>query len=163
MQINRRVAAMMGLFALGFAFDSATAQTATQTVHFSVVAMSRVAVSGNAGPLTVNTANAGSAPTSASVGGSSYAITTNESNQKISAAIDTPMPSGVTLAVSLGAPAGAASAGSKMLNTSSADLVTEISSVSAAALPIIYTLSASATAAVAPGTRTVTFTVAAGQ
>lgn len=163
MQIDRRVVVLMAVLGLGFAFESATAQTATQTVTFSVVAISRVAVNGGAGPITVNTANAGSAPTSASMGGSSYAITTNESNQKISAALDAPMPSGVTLAVSLGAPVGAASAGSKMLNTSSADVVSGISTVSAAALPIIYTLSASATAAVSSGTRTVTFTVAAGQ
>lgn len=163
MQINRRVVALTGVLVLGFAFESATAQTATQTVTFSVVPMSRVAVSGNAGPITVSTANAGSAPTSATMGGSSYAITTNESNQKISAALDTPMPSGVSLAVSLSAPAGAASAGVKTLTTASADVVTGISTVSAAALPITYTLSATATAPVAPGTRTVTFTIAAGQ
>jgi hypothetical protein len=97
------------------------------------------------------------------MGGSSYGITTNEKNQKITAAIDTPMPSGMTLAVALGAPAGGTSAGSRTLGTASADVVTGISMVSASALPIVYTLSASSTAPVAPGSRTVTFTIAAGQ
>ena len=42
-------------------------------------------------------ANAGwRAPTSASVAGSSYGITTNEANQKIAASINSPLPSGVT-------------------------------------------------------------------
>ena len=86
---------------------SLQAQTATQTVTFRVIPISRVSVSGAAAPVTVNSAVAGSAPTSAAVGGSSYAITTNETNQKISAALDQALPSGVSLAVTLAAPAGA--------------------------------------------------------
>ena len=163
MQINRRVVALTGVLVLGAAFQNARAQTATQTVRFEVIPMSRVAVSGSAGPLVVTSATPGAAPTSASMGGSSYGITTNETNQKITAALDSPMPTGMTLAIALAAPAGAASRGSMMLGTSSADVVTGISTVSASALPITYTLSASSTAPVAPGSRTVTFTVAAGQ
>lgn len=163
MRINRRVLALTGVLALGAAFQSVSAQTATQTVHFQVIPMSRVTVSGSAGPLVVTTAAAGSAPTSASMGGSSYGITTNETNQKITAALDSPMPSGMTLAVALAAPSGAASRGSMTLGTASADVVTGISTVSANALPITYTVSASSTAPVAPGSRTVTFTIAAGQ
>ena len=163
MRITRRMAALAGILALGSRIESLLAQTATQTVTFSVVPVSRVAVSGSAGPIVVSTASAGSAPTSASMGGTSYAITTNETNQKISAALDQPMPSGVSLAVALSAPSGASSTGSMTLSTASADVVTGISSVSASALPIVYTLSATATAAVAPGTRTVTFTISAGQ
>jgi hypothetical protein len=139
------------------------AQTATQTVTFSVVPISRVAVSGASAPLVVSTALAGGAPTSATVGGTSYAITTNESNQKIVAAIDQPMPVGVTLAVALAPPTGAASTGPTALGTLASDVVTGISAVSASALPITYTLSASASAPVAPGNRMVTFTITAGQ
>jgi hypothetical protein len=162
MRINRRVVGLAGVLAFSAAF-SAGAQTATQTVRFQVVPMSRIAVSGTAGPLVVTSAAPGSAPTSASMGGTSYGITTNETNQKITAALDSPMPTGMTLAVALGAPAGAASAGSMTLGTSSADVVTGISTVSASALPITYTLSATSVAPVAPGSRTVTFTIAAGQ
>ena len=163
MRFSRQIVAFAGIMALGSGFETLQAQTATQTVTFSVVPINRVAVSGSAGPIVVSTATAGSAPTSASMGGSSYAITTNETNQKISAALDQPMPAGVSLAVALGAPSGASSTGSMLLSTASADVVTGISSVSASALPIVYTLSATATAPVAPGTRTVTFTVSAGQ
>jgi hypothetical protein len=163
MRINLPVIALTGVFALGAAFQSASAQTATQTVRFQVIPMSRIAVSGTTGPLVVTTATAGSAPTSASMGGSSYGITTNETNQKITAAIDTPMPAGMTLAVALAAPSGASSRGVMTLGTSSSDVVTGISTVSASALPITYTLNASSTAPIAPSSRTVTFTIAAGQ
>jgi hypothetical protein len=159
----RLVIAPAQVLALGLAFNGLQAQTATQAVGFRVVPISRAIVSGPAGPLVVSTAIAGSAPTSASMGGTSYAITTNESNQKISAALDAPMPSGVSLAVALAPPAGAASIGSIPLGTTSSDLVTGISAVNAVALPIVYTLSATATAPIAPGTRTVTFTIMAGQ
>ncbi|MEP6732488.1 MAG: hypothetical protein ABJE10_17715 [bacterium] len=162
MQNTLKIVALTVL-ALGLGVEGAGAQTATQTVTFSVVPISRVAFSGTAGPITVTTANPGSAPTSASMGGTSYAITTNETNQRISASLNSPMPAGVTLAVSLAAPAGASSMGSMTLGTASADVVTGISLVNASALPIVYTLSASANAPVAPGTRTVTYTISAGQ
>ena len=162
MRINRRVIALTGVLTIGAAFG-AVAQTATQVVHFQVIPISHVAVSGSAGPIVVMSAVPGSAPTSASMGGSSYGITTNETNQKITAALDAPMPAGMTLAVALAAPAGAASAGTRTLGTAAADVVTGISTVSASALPIVYTVSASASAPVAPGSRIVTFTIAAGQ
>lgn len=162
MRFYRLDAAFAGVLALGLVSESPLAQTATQTVTFSVVSMSRAAVSGTASPIIVRMATASGAPTSASVGGTSYAITTNESNQKIAASLDEPMPSGVSLAVSLAAPAGAASAGSKNLGIASADVVTGISGVSAMALPIVYTLSATAGAPVAPRKRVVTFTITAG-
>lgn len=162
MRTHRMVVALGSVFSIGIGAVRAQAQTATQTVTFSVVPMSRAAVSAFAGPIVVSTASAG-APTSASMGGSSYAIATNETNQKISAALDAPMPSGVSLAVSLAAPAGAASTGSMTLGTAAADVVTGISAVSATSLPIVYKLSASSTAVVAAGTRTVTFTIVAGQ
>ena len=162
MRHDRRIVALAGALMLGVA-GGAESQTATQTVFFRVIPISRIAVSGTAGPLVVGVAAPGSQPTTASMGGTSYGITTNETNQKITAAIDAPMPVGMTLAVALCAPAGASSAGSTTLGTASTDLVTGISTVSANALPIVYTLSATATAPVAAASRTVTFTIAAGQ
>src|ERR1035437_6831102 len=162
MRFYRLDAAFAGVLALGLVSESPLAQTATQTVTYSVVSMSRASVSGTASPIIVRTATASGAPTSASMGGTSYAITTNESNQKIAASLDEPMPSGLSLAVSLAAPAGAASAGTTNLGTASADVVTGISGVSVMALPIVYTLSASADASLAPRKRLVTFTITAG-
>jgi len=122
-----------------------------------------VAVSGSPTPLVINSAAAGSAPTSITGTGTSYAVTTNETNQKITASIDQPLPSGVTLEVTLAAPTGAASAGAVPLTTSGADVVTGISSSSASALPITYRLSATPTVQVgAPASRVVTFTIVSG-
>ena len=139
------------------------AQTATQLVRFQVNAINELAVSGNPAPLVINNATAGSAPTSVTASGTSYAITTNESNQKITASIDQPMPTGVTLEVTLAAPGGANSTGAVALGTSGADVVTGISQIGASALPITYRLSATTTVSMsAPAVRTVTFTVVSG-
>jgi hypothetical protein len=150
--------------ALGLVPESLWAQSASQTVTYSVVAMSRTAVSSASSQITMRTATAGRTSTSVSVSETSFAITTNESNQKIAASLDEPMPSGMSLAVSLAAPAGAASAGSTNLGTASADVVTGISGVSAMTLPIVYTLSANANASAwaVPRSRVVTFTFTAG-
>lgn len=142
---------------------SASAQTASQIVRFQVNAVNQLAVSGNPSALVVNTASAGAAPTAATSSGTSYAITTNETNQKITASIDQAMPSGVSLELNLAAPSGAASAGNVPLNTAAADVVTGISNTAAASLPITYRLVATPAADVTgPSTRTVTLTIVAG-
>jgi hypothetical protein len=140
----------------------AAAQTATQTVQFQVNAVNQIAVSGSPAPLAITTATAGSGLTSATTSGTSYAVTTNESNQKISASINEALPEGVTLEVSLAAPAGALSAGSIALGTAAADVVTGISTTASSALPITYRLSADTQVQLGPTTRTVTFTIVAG-
>jgi hypothetical protein len=141
----------------------AAAQTATQVVRFQVTALSQIAVTGSPEPLVINTASAGSAPSAVTNSGTSYGITTNESNQKITASLNQSMPAGVSLAVSLAAPSGAASAGSIELGTAAADVVTGISAVSASSLPITYRLSAAPGAGMsAPALRTVTFTIVSG-
>lgn len=138
------------------------AQTATQTVQFQVNAVNQIAVSGNPTPLAIATATAGSALTSATSTGTTYAITTNESNQKITASLDQGLPAGVTLEILLGAPAGAVSAGSVPLGTAGADLVTGISATASSALPITYRLNATTQVQMGPAARTVTFTIVSG-
>lgn len=154
------VAAVTTALALNAA--DADAQTATQTVQFQVNAVNQIAVSGNPAPLAITTATAGSGLTSATSTGASYAITTNEANQKITASLDQTMPAGVTLEVQLVAPAGASSTGSVPLGTASADLVTGISATAASALPITYRLSAGTQVQLGPTARTVTFTIVSG-
>jgi hypothetical protein len=139
----------------------AAAQSATQVVHFQVNAVNQIAVAGNP-TLAITTATAGSGLTSAIATGSSYAITTNEANQKITASINQAMPAGVVLEVQLDAPGGALSAGTVQLGTSSADVVTGISATAAAALPITYRLNASTQVQLGPTARTVTFTIVSG-
>lgn len=153
-----------GSVALLFAGSrDAGAQTATQVVRFQVNAVSQIAVTGSTAPLVINSATAGGSLTSVSSTGSSYAITTNEQNQKITASLNEAMPSGIELEIALAAPAGAASAGNVSLGTTGADVVTGISATTATALPITYRMSATPTVQMsAPAARTVTFTIVSG-
>ena len=142
---------------------AAFAQTATQVVRFEVVAVNQIGVTGTPAPLVVNSATAGSQPTAVTMAGSSYAVTTNETNQKITATINEGLPAGLTLEVSLAAPPGATSAGHVSLGTASADVVTGLSNVAASALPITYRLSSTASVRMtAQATRVVTYTIVSG-
>lgn len=156
-----RIAAVAVIVA-GVVATEANAQTATQVVTFEVQAINQIAVTGTPS-LTISAAVAGVAPTSVSAA-ASYAITTNESNRKITAVLDADMPSGVTLSIDMAAPAlNGSGQGVKPLSTGAQDLVTGISALNESGLAIEYTLSAtSAAGVVASDTRTVTFTVEAG-
>ena len=59
------------------AVNTASAQTATQTVTFQVTAINQIAVSG-APSLVINSAAAGSAPTSVTSAGNTWSVTTNQ-------------------------------------------------------------------------------------
>lgn len=136
-----------------FAGDSAT-----QTVNFEVEEINELAFDGTIN-LTIDSAVAGEAPIDATDDSSgTYAITTNETGRKITAALDQAMPNGVTLKVSLTAPSGATST-EVTLGTSAADAVTGISTLNQAGLGVSYTLSASPSAGVVSGTRVVTYTI----
>jgi hypothetical protein len=156
-----RFAAGLAIAMSVFAARDASAQTATQTVSYEVAAVDQISVSGSPS-LVVNTATAGSGLTSATAAGT-YAVTTNGTNRKITASIDTNMPSGVTLSVSLGAPTGATSTGTVTLSTTAQDVVTGITTVNQSGLSVSYGLSADITAGVvAAGNKTVTYTITTG-
>ncbi len=138
------------------------AQTATQTVRFSVVSASRASFGSVSQALPTRAAPTDAARSSASVGQSTYGIATNETNQKIVASLSAPLPKGVSLAVNVSAPAGAKSAGSTTLSTRPTDVVTGITAVSASALPIAYAMSAHKSAGTAANTVIVTYTITAG-
>lgn len=154
--------ALAGAAAILAPLGAASAQTATQVVRFEVTAINQIGVSGSAAPLAISTATAGSSLTSVTSSGSSLAVTTNETNKKITAALDQPLPDGVTLEVTLAAPSGASSASFVSLSTSGSDLVTGISATNAASLPLTYRLSATPRANVGVQTRTVTYTIVSG-
>jgi hypothetical protein len=138
----------------------ASAQTATVT--YEVSAINEMSLASSTASLTVSSATAGSAPDDAT-SATTWAITTNETSTKVTGEIDQAMPTGVTLAAQLAAPAGATSAGSVGLGIVAADLVTGITALNESGLALDYTLSATAAAGViASDTRTVTYTVVAG-
>lgn len=137
--------------------------TAQQTVTYEVSAINELSVSSPTVSLTVNAATAGSAPTAASDASTSYAITTNEGNRKITGVLNTDMPTGVSLSASLAAPSGADSVGPVALTGTAQDLVTGISTLNESGKVITYNLSATSAAGVVPSaSKTVTLTVTAG-
>lgn len=148
--------------AVAIAATNAAAQQATQVVHFRVDAVNQLAVSGNPAPLIVSAAIAGEAPTSATASTTTYAISTNEVNQKIVASLDQPLPAGIGLEVTLAAPTGASSRGATTLATSGSDVVTGIAPIASSALPITYRLNATVSAPVTSVTRTITYTIISG-
>ena len=129
---------------------------------FQVNAVNQVAVTGSPS-LTITTAAAGSAPTAATDATSTWSVTTNQTGAKITASIPAAMPAGLTLSATLTAPATATGGGIKALSTTAADMVTNITKLSASALNITYQLDATAAAGVQPsGTRLVTYTITGG-
>lgn len=156
-----RIAAPAVALLAAFGGRASAQATATQDVSYEVQAVSQLSFSGSPS-LTIAAATAGSAPTSVTAN-ATYAVTTNETDRKITAQIDSDMPSGVSLSVSLAAPSGGTSAGAVSLSTVAQDVVTGISTLNASGLGVTYSLSATSAAGVVPaGSRTVTYTILAG-
>ncbi|HEV8411714.1 MAG TPA: hypothetical protein VGQ30_14495 [Gemmatimonadaceae bacterium] len=144
------------------AVNTASAQTATQTVTFQVTAINQIAVTGTPS-LVINAAAAGSAPTSVTASGNTWSVTTNQSGASITASIPTAMPAGLTLSANLTAPAGATSTGLTALGATAVNVVTGITKLNAAALALSYQLDATAAAGVVTSsTRVVTYTITGG-
>lgn len=140
---------------------TANAQFDNHSVTVEVLAINELAITGTA-TLTISTATAGSDPDNATDNSTSYAITTNESNRKVTAAIDVNMPAGMTLALLAVAPTGGTPA-SQNLSTVAKDIVTGVSTLSESGLQLGYTLSATAAAGTLSSVvKTVTITVVAG-
>lgn len=150
---------------LALASSRSDAQTATQTVTFQVTGVNRIAVSGNPATLAINTAEAGSDLGTASDASTTYSITTNQSNQKITGQITAgTIPTGVTLKAELAGSPGTSSGAQTLSAASAVDLVTAISQSKATGKTITYSLSATLAAAVMGSSSnvTVTYTVTAG-
>lgn len=121
-----------------------------------------LSVSGNPGALQISAAIAGSQPTSASNGTTTYTITTPFANRtyKLTAQLSSAMPTNVTLTGTFAAPTGAASLGAVALDGTARDVVTGIPRSTNATRSITYQLSATVTAGVVPtSSRIVTITV----
>lgn len=160
-RIARRCALALALGTISLT-GSASAQTATQSVTIAVNAINQIAFTGSPS-LTITTATAGSNPTSATDASATWAVTTNQTGAKITGSIASAMPAGVTLSVSLAAPAGGSSAGSQALGTTAVDLVTGITKLAQSGLGVTYTLGATAAAGVVASTsRVVTYTITGG-
>jgi hypothetical protein len=114
------------------------------------------------GSLVINSATAGSPPTAASTATATYQVKVKANTTKrITAAINSAMPPGVTMTIQLAAPAGATSAGSVALGTTPQTVVSNVTNkVYSPILAITYTVTAtSAAGVIASSNRIVTLTV----
>lgn len=122
-----------------------------------------MSVTGSPGSLAITTAVAGSAPTSVTESSTKYSTNTllALSTSKITAQLNSPMPAGVTLTITLAAQPGATSMGEVTLSTTAQSVVTNIPTLATASdLAITYRLNAtSAAGAIAASSRTVTLTI----
>jgi len=120
----------------------------------------RVRVSGDPALLSITTAVAGSAPTGVSNVATTYDVRVNSSSvKKITARLSAPMPTGVTLTMTLDPPIGATGMGPVVLDAIARDMVVNITGVNSTHA-ITYQLTATVAAGVVmPGSVTVTFTL----
>ena len=148
--------------ALVFLGATATASfaqvSASHDVTIVVPTVNAISVSGNLTLTLGAPASAGGDPTPAIDNSSQYFVTTNETGKKVTAALTSAYPAGITLEAQLTAVGASTSAGKVALTATAQDMVTGIGLVSGNGV-IEYT--ASATSAVGPTsqTRTVTYTL----
>ncbi len=153
--IARRAAVVLALLVS----VSGIAGAQTQTLNINVAKIVQFAFNASAVSLTISTATAGVDPAPAT-GSSTWALTNNTSNALLSASLDSPMPTGMTLSVLLGVPTGSTSATVSLTGVS--QQVADLTKSAAAGLGVTYTLTAPASAGNYVGTRVVTYTVVAG-
>jgi hypothetical protein len=128
----------------------------------SVAAQDQVQFIAAPGALIIDAAVAGSAPTDVSTSTATYRVkVANGSTKQLVASINSAMPAGVTMTISVDAPPGATSVGPVTLTTTPQTVVTNITNKNFSSnLSITYTLSAtSAAGVVASSTKTVTLAV----
>ena len=152
------VVLLLGVYGIAY-----SANTATQLVTFEVQSLDEITVSGNPGALIISTATAGGDPDPATDATTTYSVSTNGTNKKITGSIDAAMPANTALNVTLTAPTGGTSAGAVTLTTAAQDLVNGITQLAESGLTIGYEFTATAAAGIVPSSsRTVTFTVTDG-
>ena len=129
----------------------------------SPVAAQTIATTGTPDPLAITTAGPGQAPNAAIGSGGTYSVVVTAANQKVTAQIDTPMPAGTTLRITLTAPSGAVSMGAVSLDTSPKDIVVGMQVGTFDHLAISYRLESTVNSGVVtPTSRSVTLKIVAG-
>jgi hypothetical protein len=135
----------------------------TITVNYEVQAINELNIDDASVTLTITAAAPGSDPTQVS-DSATYDISTNCATdaKKVTAEIDSAMPSGLTLKINMTAPTGATSAGAVTLSDTPADALTAIDAVSESNINMDFTLDATAEAGVvAAASKTCTLTLTA--
>jgi hypothetical protein len=146
----------------GVAGHATAASSDNITVNYEVQAINELNVDDASVTLTISTATAGQQPDSATAS-TTYDITTNETTKKLTAALDTDMPAGLTLRANVTAPTGGTGSGWTALSSTAADVVTAISKVAEPNLAWNFSLNATVSAGVvAAASKTCTLTLTDG-
>lgn len=142
--------------------QSASAQTATQSVSLTVSKVYRIAISGGALSMTISTGTAGTDALTAATASSTYAITQNSLlSPKITAHMDAAMAKG-KLFIQLAAGLGSSPGSVEITNATSGGAVNVVTAMSAGAMTgqsIGYTFQANASEGTFTDNKTVTLTV----
>jgi len=133
------------------------------TLNMRVESVNELAVSGNPGNLVVFINPATGLSNEAVDVTTTYGITTNEKNKKITAVLDQPMPDNMFLSIEFSPPSGASSLGRVLLSTVVRDLVIGLSYLGENWRAITYRFSSGKGASSMNGSRNVTFTLIDGE
>lgn len=151
---------VVAVLCMGFTRPAFGGPSATATVNYEVTAINELSIDNGGVSLFVNTAGAGS-ELDAATGTATYDVTTNGSDMKIVAQLESDMPTGTSFMIQVSAPKGGASSGEKTLNSGDATvLVMGINRVAEQGMDITYRFSATVAAGIIPQTTNiVTFTL----
>jgi len=137
------------------------AMSDTISVSFTIDPINEINIAGTSLTLRVSSAVAGSQPTQVSQS-TTYSISTNcvANTKKLTAAINSAMPAGLTLSINVTAPTGAVSSGTTVITNVAANVVTGIDAVAQSDLAVTFYLNATAAAGVvSAASKTLTLTL----
>lgn len=132
--------------------------TASQIVTYTIDATSGISVSGDPAPMEFTCLNTTSGTETVIDTSTTYNVITNQAVQIITAQLDSNIPTGLILILTLTAPSGATSS-PVTLNNTNQTAVSGISNLYATDLQIEYRLTANVNAPIGAITRTVTLTI----
>jgi hypothetical protein len=131
----------------------------TVTTSWTVGQLLGITTSASSTAFLINTATAGSPPTTDTHTAGTYCVYTNVASSTITGAINSNLPSGATFTLTLDAPPGASSS-AKTISSSATNLVTSIPAGTATCAGVVhYSLSATSALGVVSGSKTLTLTL----
>jgi len=146
------------LLLISFSPVIAAGNTATQNINITVSTINEISLSNNEVNLMVNAPSSGSTLDKVSDSSTTISYSTNETNQRITAQLDAPMATGLTLMVEVTSTSGN-SVGQIMLEDSAKNVVTDLSNVSESGETVTYTLIPDMYAEPMTNSYTVTYTI----
>jgi hypothetical protein len=156
---NLKVVLVLAAAVLACSAGTASAQSDTATVTYTISAVTLVEIGGDVS-LTINDVNSIGGGLKNDTQSTTYAITNNAGSKKMVGKINSDMPSNTVLTLTASAPASGASAGAVTLTSSNQNLVTGIGAVNQTGVALSFGLSANVNAALVNGaSKTLTLTL----